>query len=303
MATSSSAKKVAKLAQKGKGKKVRFQGGTLFPLVVAGVVILFGALIVWARYTRPGPGEGEPTSNQHWHAALGFYVCDSKGLKIEPNLTGILEDTDASGKLTNERYIRTGIHSHGDGVMHWHPSASGVATGTNAKLKVFLANYGVSLTNTKLSFPANQGGETFEEGKTTCKVDGVEKKASLKLWVWDNYANSSTADPSVYTTNMGDVRIKKDGMVFMIAFVPDGTKPIPPESAANLKALGAADGGGNGLPSTADTTGSNPVVLQSTTTVATSGSTPTSAVGEPSATSTSAKSSTATTAATATTGG
>jgi hypothetical protein len=38
--SSSSAKKVAKLAQRGKGKKVRFQGGTLFPAVVLAVVIL-----------------------------------------------------------------------------------------------------------------------------------------------------------------------------------------------------------------------------------------------------------------------
>ena len=55
MAPSSSAKKVAKLASRGKGKKVRFQGGTLFPLVIAIVVVLLGALIVYARQTRPGP--------------------------------------------------------------------------------------------------------------------------------------------------------------------------------------------------------------------------------------------------------
>ncbi|HEY4333986.1 MAG TPA: hypothetical protein VGM78_15500 [Ilumatobacteraceae bacterium] len=256
MASSSSAKKVAKLAQKGKGKKVRFQGGTLFPLIVVGVVLIFGALIVYARVSRPGPGEGAPTSNDHWHAAYGFYVCDSNGLKIEPNLTGILEETDAQGNLDNARYLKTGIHSHGDGVMHWHPSDSGVATGTNARLKVFLANYGVTLSDTKLSFPAGQGGETFEEGKTTCKINGVEKKASLKLWVWNNYSTATTSPPdATYTADMGDVRIKQDGMVFMVAFVPDGTTPKPPESAANLKALGSVDGGGNGLtPDTSVTT-------------------------------------------------
>ena len=276
MAPSSSANKVAKLAQKGKGKKVRFQGGTLFPLILVVVVVLFGALIVYARQSRPGPGEGQPTSNQHWHAAYGFYVCDDKGLKIEPNLTGALEETDANGQLTSRGYINTGIHSHGDGVMHWHPNSSGRATGTNARLKVFFSNYGVTLTNTKLAFPASQGGETFEEGKTTCKVDGVEKKASLKVWVWSNYSKVSTEDPQVYTANMGDVRVKNDGMVFMIAFVPDDVKPKPPETAFNLPALGAADTGGAASSTTLPTAG--------TTSGTTGANTPGTASGEPSAT-------------------
>ncbi len=319
MAPPSSANKVAKLAQKGKGKKVRFQGGALFPLILTVVVLLFGGLIVYARQTRPGPGEGAPTSNDHWHAAIGFYTCDDKGLQVLPNLTGALEETDpATGNLSNTNFVRTGIHSHADGVMHWHPSSSGKATGTNAKLKVFLDNYGVSLSNTKLTFPASQGGKTFEEGKTVCKIDGVEKKASLKLWVWDNYATVKTADPSVYTANMGDVRIKTDGMVFMIAFVPDDVKPKPPDAAFNLKELGAADGsggaaatttvvGGTGastipgtvttLPGKTATTGPGTATTGPGTATTVSAKTSTSVVGEPSATSTTvaAKSATTTT--------
>jgi len=294
VASSSSANKVAKLAQKGKGKKVRFQGGTLFPVVIVVVVVLLGSLVVYARQSRPGPGEGEPTSNQHWHAALGFYVCDeTHGLFEHPKLTGTLEETDAQGQLNNQRYLSTGIHSHADGVMHWHPNSSGKATGTNARLKVFLANYGVTLTNSKLSFPADQGGDTYEEGKTKCKVDGVEKDASLKLWVWDSYSTVSTADPQVYTTNMGDVRIKNDGMVFMVAFVPDDTKPKAPEAAFNLPTLGAADGGGTtqttsptGDTDNAATTtivGTGTTVEGSDTTLATETSSATS-TGEPSAT-------------------
>lgn len=299
MASSSSANKVAKLAQKGKGKKVRFQGGTLFPVVIVIVVALLAALVVYARQSRPGPGAGEPNSNEHWHAAIGFYVCDESGLLTHPNLTGTLEETDALGNLSNQRYIATGIHSHGDGVMHWHPNSSGRATGTNAKLNVFLANYAVTLTNTKLAFPVAQGAETYEEGKTKCKVGGVEKTASLKLWVWDNYSKVSTEAPQVYTANMGDVRIKRDGMVFMVAFVPDDTKPKAPATAFNLLQLGAADGSGStqtttatgGTDNQATTTttigvapGASTVTSAGTaTSVGTAGSTPT---GEPAATST-----------------
>jgi len=276
VASSSSANKVAKLAQKGKGKKVRFQGGTLFPLVIIIVVVLLGSLVVYARQTRPGPGEGEPTANQHWHAALGFYVCDdTHGLFTHPNLTGALEDQNADGSYVSQRFVANGIHSHSDGVMHWHPSSSGKATGTNAKLEVFLKNYGVTLTNSKLVFPADQGGETYEEGKSKCKIDGVEKDASLKLWVWDSYAKVDTEEPQIYTTNMGDVRIKNDGMVFMVAFVPDDTKPKPPETAFNLPELGAADNGGvvaTTVP-TSDSSGTGTTVAGSEATIADSDTT------------------------------
>ena len=67
--------------------------------------------------------------------------------------------------------------------MHWHPS-TGAATGSNARLKVFLDNYDITLTDKKLVLPKSQGGLTFEEGKTKCIVDGKEKQASLKVWVW-----------------------------------------------------------------------------------------------------------------------
>jgi hypothetical protein len=247
VASSSSASKVAKLAQKGKGKKVRFQGGTVFPVVIAAVVLVFGALIVYARESRPGPGEGEPTSNQHWHAALGMYVCDEGGLQELPKLSGNLEEQDANGQYVSKEFVRTGIHSHDDGVMHWHPTSSGRATGTNAKLGVFLNNYGISLSDKKLSLPPDQStkstdGDVYEEGKSKCMIGGKEKKASLKLWVWDSYSKIGEA-PSVYTANMGDVRIRNDGMVFQIAFVPDDVDPIAPSWSADLPTLGAADGG------------------------------------------------------------
>lgn len=252
MATSSSASKVAKLAQKGKGKKVRFQGGIVFPAVIVGVLVLLLPLIVYARQSRPGPGEGAPTINDHWHATFSSYTCDDNGLLQQPTIDGALETQDTLGNYISQKFLRTGVHSHDDGVMHWHPY-SGAATGTNAKLKVFLSNYDIELTNTKFELPENQGGLTFEEGETKCVVDGEEKDANLKLWVWDNYSQIGNTDPAVYTSNMGDVPIKQDGMVFVVAFVPDDVDPVAPDYASNLPELGAADGG-PGVPVTPDTT-------------------------------------------------
>jgi len=141
------------------------------------------------------------------------------------------------------------VHSHSDGVMHWHPTASGKATGTNAKLGVYLDNYGIELTDTKLALPPEQSsnpeGDVFEEGKTVCKIDGVEKDASLKLWVWDSYTDLSPGAATTITTDMRNARLLNDGMVFMIAFVPDDVDPIAPDWASELLSLGAADGSGN----------------------------------------------------------
>ena len=53
----SSTKKAARLAQKGKGQRIRFQGGTVFPLAVALTLILGLALIVYSRQTLPAVDE------------------------------------------------------------------------------------------------------------------------------------------------------------------------------------------------------------------------------------------------------
>ena len=156
--SSSSTKKAARLAQKGKGKRVRFQGGTLFPLVVAIVLVLGAALVIYARASRPDADTSPPQPGiDHWHGAYGFQLCTD-----EPNviLSGTLEAVDSNGVLVNQDFRNTGVHSHEDGVIHWHPY--GVqASGSRAQLGVFLDNYGVDLSNTKLELP--EGGLLYED--------------------------------------------------------------------------------------------------------------------------------------------
>ena len=53
MARSSSAQKIARLAERGKGKKVRFQGGSVFPTVILVVCLLGAILIAYARQSEP----------------------------------------------------------------------------------------------------------------------------------------------------------------------------------------------------------------------------------------------------------
>ena len=245
--SSSSTRRAARLAQKGKGKRVRFQGGTLFPLVVAIVLVLGFALIVYARTSRPAADASAPQPGiDHWHIAYGFQVCSDT-----PNiqLTGNLEETDANGNLVSSAFRLTGVHSHDDGVIHWHPYGS-KASGRNARLGVFLDNYNVKLDDTTLELPTEPGAftvdgaappenfpTTYEEGETEC---GGEE-AHLRAVVWDNFGDPGSSHK--YASNFEDIRIERDGMVIVIAFVPDNVDIVMPTWAADLPTLGAVDSG------------------------------------------------------------
>lgn len=237
-----SARRVARLAQKGKGKKVRFQGGTLFPALVVGISVVGAALIIYSRASIPDQNV-PPTVEDHWHASYGFYACDT----WLPDLQGNKEQLDTAGQLVSDEFRRTGIHSHDDGVIHWHPYTS-AATGRNARLKVFLDVYGVKLSDTKLEFPDDQGGAEWIEGETKCVVDGEQVDGELVVYAFDQYDDAEKF--STFITNFGDVRVDADGKAFAIVFAPAGTKPGLPPSAAALPELGAADTGSTGQPTT-----------------------------------------------------
>ncbi len=247
------------MAEKGRGKKVRFQGGTVFPAAVALVVVLGVLLIAYSRSSSYANAPGPRASDRdHFHIAFGIYNCDA----FAPNMAGNGEQSP--------RYPAYGVHSHDDGVIHYHPT-TGASSGRNAKLKRFLEVYDVSLTNDKLTLPADQAGLTLEEGVDKCTdASGNQVDGQLKVVVWNDASNAS--DFTTITANMDDARITQDGMAMVIAFVPEGSAVPLPEAAANLAALGAAD---SGTPVTT-------VAGDTATTVA--GTTDTSAVatGEPS---------------------
>ena len=237
MGKASSAKKVARLAQRGRGKKIRFQGGTVFPVAVALVIALGVVLIGLSRHYSKADAVG-PKLGSHWHVAYGVYVCD-KYLDPFPD-----------NKETSEEYQFLQIHSHGDGVMHWHPSneqAINRSTGRSAKFDVFLGLYNVELTDSKLTVTGSELKEpgddlVYEEGKSTCTVNGKEEPASLRTIVWDRYDKPDSR--TVRTSKLGSERVLKDQQVFVVAFVADsvanGDIPLPPW-ATDLPELGASD--------------------------------------------------------------
>lgn len=245
MATSST-KRAAKLAQKGPGQRVRFQGGVVFPLAVAIVLIVGLGLVVYARQTVPAADSSPPTINDHWHAAYGFYLCDGW-----VQLNGNLEETNSQGQLTNVNFLRTGIHSHDDGVMHWHPYTSR-ATGRNAVLGVFLEAYDIELSDDSIKFPstASYGPnpdffasapsdflQEYVEDETTCD----DQDAEVTVRAWKSYTDTDSGNR--YIANMNDIHLDNDGMVFAIYFTADDADQVMPPWASNLPALGAIDTG------------------------------------------------------------
>jgi hypothetical protein len=253
--SSSSTRKAARLAQKGKGKRVRFQGGTLFPVIVAAVLVVGLALIVYARASRPAADSGPPQPNiDHWHWAYGFQLCTDS-----PNVvfTGALEEVDTLGNLINTDFLTTGVHSHDDGVIHWHPY-SARASGSRAKVGIFLDNYGANLDDEKLELPeglmyeetkapvAEDFPRVYEEDETQC--DGED--ATLKVVVWEDYTDPGS--DRVYTSNFDEIPFDGDGKVVVVAFVPDDVDVVMPSWAADLPALGAADQASSTVETTPD---------------------------------------------------
>jgi hypothetical protein len=228
--------------------------------LIVGIAVVGAALIVYSRASIPNQNI-PPTVEDHWHASYGFYACD----EWLPDLQGNKEEQDSAGQLISEGFRRTGIHSHNDGVIHWHPYSSS-ATGRNAKLGVFLDVYGIKLSDDKIEFPADQGGAVYEEGVTKCTdADGKSVDGEIVVYAFDAY---DTPDKyTTYITNFDDVRLMQDGMAFSVVFAPAGSKPELPPSAASLPELGAVDGGTTGQ-TTSTVAGASTVPGESTTTVA-----------------------------------
>lgn len=212
-------------------------------MIVALVLVLGMALVVYARQSRPAADASDPQIGDHWHVAYGFYICDEW-----VQLTGDAEERDANGGFLNTDFARTGIHSHDDGLIHWHPN-SRAAVGRRAQLDVFLSVYDVELTNSKMTFPAAQLGQlppgfedgVFENGETMCNIDGNEEAGSLQVVVWDDFRETDSG--TTFIAAFDNIPVDSDSKVFSIAFVPDNTEVLMPPWAKDLPTLGAVDSG------------------------------------------------------------
>jgi hypothetical protein len=201
MGKASSSKKVARAARAAgrPGAKKNYA----WPAAIGAVVIL-GVLLVVLSFG--GKSEAlAPRVGDHWHAAYGVYDTDHF-------ITPFVDKGEDS----------TGIHTHGEGLMHIHPFATRV-TGKGANISAFLDDVGGKVSDTSIDVPGlkDKNGDKTSDGKV----------GHLELWVWDN---PGVTTPQVIRKDIGKWA-PKDQSIWVLAFVPDGTKPTMPQSALNLQ--------------------------------------------------------------------
>ncbi len=215
MGKASSSKKVARAARAGGRTSGGNQRNLLFPGVIGLIVVLGAGLIAVAASERKAETDVPPVAGEdHWHSAYGFDIC-GEFLPADP-----------------ENASPVGIHTHGDGVIHIHPTSDGGA-GENATLGTFLADLGVLLDDDTLGV----ADQTWQEGEDQC--DGEDAELVVAQW---KDVETTDANPALIRRDFGDIRFREDGEGYTIAFVPEGTTDIPkPESAAQLTELGLSD--------------------------------------------------------------
>ena len=202
MGKASSTKKVARVARTGGGRTARGRGSLLWPSVLTLVVVLGTVLIFYSRSQNQTAFDTiPPQRGDHWHEAYGFYICD----KFLPPIA------DQNDPL--------GIHTHGDGVVHVHPTAA-ASSGKNATFGVFMEAVGGKVSASEIKLP---GQKTMKNG-----MKCGSKKGRVEVRAWSDTRASETG--RLLTGNPSDVRFH-DRESLVIAFVPEGTKiPLPPST-------------------------------------------------------------------------
>ncbi len=213
MGKASSSKKVAR-ARPGRVVDAPDGGPSswLWPTLMALIVLLGTAGVVYSREQR-APDNSRPVAagggrqGDHWHSAIGFYVCGT----FAPD---IVEAADPLG-----------IHTHGDGVVHTHPFTSRAA-GKKAKLGIFFDTVNAKVTSTELQLPGQDSKKNGDE------CDGKAATVQVKTWPSRDPAEEGT----VYKGDPSDIRLT-DSQLITVAFVPDGTDIPRPPSEPRLDSL------------------------------------------------------------------
>ena len=279
MASSSSAKKVARVAAKsGTGRPAGAaatgnQRNWLFAASIVAIVALGVGIVLFARDKNEGLGEnttppkanlqdGEPFD--HWHAAFAISVCGKELPPIQDGATDPL-----------------GIHTHGDGLIHIHPFTRS-SGGNRATLGKYLDQVDFIVTNTGFQLPngltTEDGGTTVKEGETTCGGEPGE----LVLAKWKDGATAADSEPDqIIREGFDSVRFTEDRSAMTLAFVPKGSTDISaPSTAPEIDALGAADGGASPNSSGEAPAGEQIEIPTEETTITTGDTTVTTVAGE-----------------------
>ena len=220
MGKASSSKKVARAASTGGGRTSRGNRPWGWYGAMALVTLLGSFVLVTSRNERQAasnplksekprppslPGQKQ-FGGDHWHAALGIYICS----EFVPNIES---DNDPRG-----------IHTHGDGVVHIHPFTK-ASSGRKATFGVFADTVGLKVSGKRIQLP---GGKNYANGDKC--PDG--KKGEIQMFL----------NGKERTGNPRSLRLR-DRDKLVIAFAPSGAEiPKDPPSASELTKLNDVPG-------------------------------------------------------------
>jgi hypothetical protein len=186
------------------------------------IVVVGVASIALAKYNyNKVPTVVEPTIGTSWHAGLSFDICGT----IEPAL--------AASPST----ATTGLTTTGSGVLVVAPKTSSEA-GANATLGKFADGYtGLTLTNTKLTYPSTKvttysNGEKCAAGTPDAGKAGVVEARSWVIATTTAKNNNNEVNElgGATTRQPADLRFVNRQLI-TAGFVPEGTAlPKPPAS-------------------------------------------------------------------------
>jgi hypothetical protein len=158
------------------------------------LILIVGVAAV--ALSRTNSASAHPVAGDHWHAALGVYLCDH--WQGDGNWTWPAQTPQGSpARFGTQAYA--GLHSHGDGIIHIEPQTSD-EMGKNATVGTYFKFGGWKLSDKQVEFvgESKKNGDKCgaKPGEIRWEVNGVEK----------------TGNPAHYKI--------KDGDEIAIAFVP-----------------------------------------------------------------------------------
>ena len=124
------------------------------------VVVAIGAVSAMLILFTGSEAQIGPNVGDHFHAKYAVRVCGEK--------------------ITDFPYSSGGIHTHGDGVIHIHPTHVREA-GSNATIARFMAGTGSKITENSLILPTGEKYETRlpcpdgKIGQLLHRADGVSR--------------------------------------------------------------------------------------------------------------------------------
>ena len=217
MGKASSSKKVARAARAAgrPGARKNYTWPALISIVV--VLGVFGVIL--SRGNTDSASAGPPVITDHWHEAYGIYLCGSWASNLPAQ-------------------VHSGIHTHGDGLIHVEPTTH-QETGKNANVGKFVKDFGQGLVISQSEIHLPNGTKAYKDGG-----DCGAKRADVSIWFWKNVSDKK---PKLLTGSLSSMHIENNSAI-VFAFLPKGQTPPLPPSVANLQNPNAGETSG-GVPS------------------------------------------------------